>query len=79
MGDLVTTEFQNAHTELPRTTVVADRNLGDPQVASSAQSPHLEGDVRWILPSPFPEVPYAIETLAGRGELKDSIVVLDLV
>ena len=44
-----------------------------------SDSPSVELELRRVLPSPFAEILHAFEPFARLGELKNSVIVVDLV
>jgi hypothetical protein len=77
--DLVAAELEDAYPELPRTLVVADRDLSDPEVISTSDLSEVDRRGRWIGASPLSEVLNSHEALAGLGELENRVVVVHLV
>ena len=72
-------EIEDADAEVPRTLVVADRELGDPELVSASDLPELELRGRRVVASPLAEVVDSDEALAGLWKLEHSVVVVHLV
>src|SRR5882672_5682753 len=66
--DLVASELEDAHPEAPRTPVVADRDLRDPQIVSASDLSELEFRRRRVVASPLAEVGHSDEAFARLGE-----------
>jgi hypothetical protein len=65
---VVATKLEDAYTELPRATVVPDRNLGDPEATGAAQVPQLKVHGRRVLASPPHIAVEAIDATGWRAE-----------
>jgi hypothetical protein len=74
--DLVPSKLVDADPEVPRTLVVSDRDLRDPEIITASDLPELDGRRRRIVASLLAEVLNSDEALAGLRELENSVVVV---
>jgi hypothetical protein len=77
--DLVVSKLEDADSEALGALVVADRDLGDPDVLSAPDLPELDGGGRRIVASPLAEVVDSDEALARLRELENGVPVVHLV
>src|SRR5829696_3858320 len=75
-GDLLAPKLEDAHPEVPRAPVVADRDLRNPEITSASDLPELDGCARRVVASPFAEVLNSDEALARLRELENCVVVV---
>lgn len=65
-------------TVLPWSAAVVEHEFQDPQLVRAPHRADLEVDLRWIQSPPLAEIVYTFEPLARLRELKDCILVIDL-
>jgi hypothetical protein len=65
--------------EVPRTTVIGDREFRDPEIVSSPDLPELVGRIRRVVTPPLAEVLDPLKAFPGLRELEHGIVVVNRV
>lgn len=74
--DLLASKLEDAHPEVARTRVVADRDLRNPEIVSASDLTELDGCTRRVVASPFAEVLNSDEALARLRELEKGVIVV---
>ena len=74
--DLLASKLEDADPEVPRTPLVADGDLSNPEVISASDLPELDDRTLRIVASPFAEVFNSDEALARLRELENGVIVV---